>query len=810
MSFTGSPARKKGVQSPLKGVQSPLGLANRSVRSPATPQSLRNKQHQEDDMRRFSLAGSAENCNPNAATVKSPNGCRKSPHGSQKLPNGCEKNFKVSDGCQKSFNGQEKLSDGFQKSADGSLKQSKVSESGMHTCRSRRCGVNYQDWASGNLRPQPRKFLVAKRIEKPNQQEGTVCKCCEKKSKSGSADISADAGRKCVCIASQKLRASQEEFMKDNFSKTKKPSAEVGETSTEIQIGVQETMPQEHACGVSSIEDSKDGFSDMCGNSGKVGVAELATSTMNEKILGSELSELYNGNAFSNDNVQTDTTLALRGMSNGEENRLFNRNPEIIGISEHETRNIDEAMHGLECSELGKSNISEDHIDSAITSASPRRDSNGNAEKIGTSERGNGNMDEKMMEGAEGSISATLLSPPWRGVSPTPRRPKNELLAEAIGTIPQHGGGRVKHLVKAFESLLSLPDYETTEGPQTRPLDKSIYSVSDMDKGKCKPSVGKSLKWALPGMQPKGSEKTTSGNSSPSHESYGYQASPLDRSTYDDSYVDHGRQSKFGMDKGLNWALPGMQAKGSEERSNGSNSQSHEYYDGWNRANMASVSNIITRSVSSIGRSQSGSGSRRRGRKESLDSTAWGSLGRSGIHQWKKQLKVTCAQPFKLRTEQRGHMKEKEFKKKVQVMLSEEEKNRIPMAQGLPWTTDEPENLVKPPVKECTKPLVVKLNTEIRAVDRAEFDQIIAEKLNALEQQRLEEERLQKLAEEEEIKRLRKEMIPRAQPMPFFDRPFIPRRSSKSPTIPKEPKFHVPHHKRAKCISWNDFNVCQQ
>ncbi|KAH9313727.1 hypothetical protein KI387_022354, partial [Taxus chinensis] len=169
------------------------------------------------------------------------------------------------------------------------------------------------------------------------------------------------------------------------------------------------------------------------------------------------------------------------------------------------------------------------------------------------------------------------------------------------------------------------------------------------------------------------------------------------------------------------------------------------------------------------------SGSRRRSRKQSLDSSGRGSMGRNGMQQWMKQLKVTSAQPFKLRTEQRGHMKREEFAKKVQVMLAEEEKSRIPVAQGLPWTTDEPEHLAKPPVKECTKPLDVKLFTEIRAVDRAEFDQIMAEKLNALEQQRLEEERLQKLAEEEEVKRLRKEMIPHAQPMPFFDRPFIPR-----------------------------------
>lgn len=35
---------------------------------------------------------------------------------------------------------------------------------------------------------------------------------------------------------------------------------------------------------------------------------------------------------------------------------------------------------------------------------------------------------------------------------------------------------------------------------------------------------------------------------------------------------------------------------------------------------------------------------------------------------------------------------------------------------------------------------------------------------------------LVQMEEEEEIRRLRKELIPRAQPMPYFDRPFIPRR----------------------------------
>ena len=41
--------------------------------------------------------------------------------------------------------------------------------------------------------------------------------------------------------------------------------------------------------------------------------------------------------------------------------------------------------------------------------------------------------------------------------------------------------------------------------------------------------------------------------------------------------------------------------------------------------------------------------------------------------------------------QQRGRSKQEEFIKKVQEMLVEQEKQRIRVAQGLPWTTDEPE-----------------------------------------------------------------------------------------------------------------------
>ncbi|CAN1852723.1 Microtubule-destabilizing protein 60 [Linum perenne] len=171
-----------------------------------------------------------------------------------------------------------------------------------------------------------------------------------------------------------------------------------------------------------------------------------------------------------------------------------------------------------------------------------------------------------------------------------------------------------------------------------------------------------------------------------------------------------------------------------------------------------------------------------------------------GGSRWKKkQQKVTSLNPFQLRTEQRGKMKEEEFLKKIHEMMTEEKRLLIPIAQGLPLTTDEPEHLIKPPVKESTRPIDLTLHSDVRAEERAEFNQQVLEKLSLYEKYKMERERLQKvgaLAEEEEVRRLRKELIPKAQPLPYFDRPFIPRRSMKQPTIPKEPRFHVPHHKQ--------------
>ncbi|KAL8117200.1 hypothetical protein AgCh_015197 [Apium graveolens] len=319
------------------------------------------------------------------------------------------------------------------------------------------------------------------------------------------------------------------------------------------------------------------------------------------------------------------------------------------------------------------------------------------------------NLDESEVRGEIGS--ATL------------KRRRDKLLEEARRSVPE--SGRVMHLVKAFEKLLSIQkskDLDDKEG-------------EDRKKG---------VKWALPGLQ---SDKVPETQVSASS------LCPSDLLLTSES---------LGLDSLVGSSLDGSQVS-------------------------FSVSNRL-------------SGGGRRSRRNSLDSS-----GRLGERNWRRrQRKVTSQKPFLLRTEERGRCKEEKIMKKVQEQKMEEEKQRIPIAQGLPWTTDEPERLAKPPVKESTKPVDVVLHSDVRAVERAEFDHQVAEKMSLIEQYRVEMERQQKLEEEEEIRRLRKELVPKAQPMPYFDRPFIPRRSEKQPTIPKEPRFHLPQHKKIKsCMSWN-------
>ncbi|XLR20990.1 microtubule-destabilizing protein 60 [Arachis hypogaea] len=326
------------------------------------------------------------------------------------------------------------------------------------------------------------------------------------------------------------------------------------------------------------------------------------------------------------------------------------------------------------------------------------------------------------------------------------KRRREKLMDEARKSVPEAGPGKVMHLVKAFEKLLTVSttgkkDQDQDQDQLAEAVPAEEQEPQEKEENKVKRKV---MRWALPGL-------------------------PLPNDATERTQEVSGFSSFCPPQAILTSESLGLDPKASVSCS-------------WD-SSRGSVSN----------RTSNGG---RRSRRNSLESTST-----FGGSRWKKkqQLRVTSQKPFKLRTEERGKVKEEEFVKKIHEMMTEEEKQRIPIAQGLPWTTDEPECLVKPPVKEITQPIDLQLHSDVRAMDRAEFDHQVAEKLSLIEQYKLEKERQQKMAEEEEIKRLRRELVPKAQPMPYFDRPFIPRRSVKNPTIPREPQFHIPHHKKIKC-----------
>lgn len=301
-------------------------------------------------------------------------------------------------------------------------------------------------------------------------------------------------------------------------------------------------------------------------------------------------------------------------------------------------------------------------------------------------------------EGAEEGDAAGLEG------SSKVRAIRSRVMAKALDSVPDSGSGRVRHLVDAFETLLSISG-----------------ATADAER------AGEEA-WALPGLQPwkEGGDAVFSSA----------------------DFLDLG---------------PTRLCSSLDGKSNRSS---------WD--------------------SQTTTGGRRsrRNSSESLRSS------------WNRKLKVTSQHPFKLRTEQRGNAKKQQFIQKVQEMLVEDEKKRIHIAQGLPWTTDEPECLIKPPVKERTEPVDLVLHSDVRAVERAGFDQYVSERTKYAEQLRLEREQQEKLEEEEMIRQLRKELVPKAQPMPYFDRPFVPKRSTKGITIPKEPNFHL-RPERLSCDAWS-------
>ncbi|ONM23909.1 Protein TPX2 [Zea mays] len=210
----------------------------------------------------------------------------------------------------------------------------------------------------------------------------------------------------------------------------------------------------------------------------------------------------------------------------------------------------------------------------------------------------------------------------------------------------------------------------------------------------------------------------------------------------------------------------------------------------------------------------------------------------------------TIPNPFNLQTEERGHLKERQLEAHLLQKKMEEEKARVHKANPYPYTTDYPTMPPKPEPKPCTRPEGFQLESSVRheleqrrlmeekqrmeseeaqrrifkaqpvmkedpfplpekerkplteveqfvlhvderAVQRSEFDTLIKEKEKTYKRLREENEFAHKIEEEKALKQLRRTMVPHARPLPKFDRPFRPQKSTKQVTRPKSPQLQV-------------------
>ncbi|XP_049413557.1 protein TPX2 [Solanum stenotomum] len=210
----------------------------------------------------------------------------------------------------------------------------------------------------------------------------------------------------------------------------------------------------------------------------------------------------------------------------------------------------------------------------------------------------------------------------------------------------------------------------------------------------------------------------------------------------------------------------------------------------------------------------------------------------------------TRPNPFHLYTEERGAEKERRLFTELLQKQIEEERSRVPKATPYPCTTDYPVVPPKPEPKHCTKPEPFQLESLVRheremqreleerrrlekeeammrtfiaqpiliedpipvpekvrkpltqvqefnlhvdhrAPDRAEFDKKIKEKEMMYQRYREEAEAARMMEEEMALKQLRRTLVPHARPLPKFDHPFLPQKSSKQVTKPRSPKLLV-------------------
>lgn len=121
-----------------------------------------------------------------------------------------------------------------------------------------------------------------------------------------------------------------------------------------------------------------------------------------------------------------------------------------------------------------------------------------------------------------------------------------------------------------------------------------------------------------------------------------------------------------------------------------------------------------------------------------------------------------------------------------------EERQRLEKEEAMMRTFKAHPVLIEDPIpvpEKVRKPLTqvqeFNLHVDHRATDRAEFDKKIKEKEMMYQRYREEAEAARMMEEEMALKQLRRTLVPHARPVPKFDHPFLPQKSSKQVTKPR-------------------------
>ncbi len=152
---------------------------------------------------------------------------------------------------------------------------------------------------------------------------------------------------------------------------------------------------------------------------------------------------------------------------------------------------------------------------------------------------------------------------------------------------------------------------------------------------------------------------------------------------------------------------------------------------------------------------------------------------------------LTEPQPFNLRVEARGQVSKEVQEKKLKEREEEERQRHVHQYKAKPFV-DQPAPF--PQVKSSIPLTNVQefvLNSDVRAVRRAEFEQ--AERQRRMEEAKFasERERERQEREEQEVREMRKRMVPKARPVGYGidSNPLPQKRAPLALTVPQSPQF---------------------